>query len=145
MFLRHPVQFLIEKATQFAQTRLRHGTRRCQSQSLTATLAGHLAPEFRGQAVGSLREPAGNRLLPAHRPCFARQNEEGSLEGILGVLQTVQHAPAHAYHEVRVALHESTESVLVALTGETFQQLPIAQAVLVAHRGKAAQVSYQGR
>ena len=61
-----------------------------------------------------------------HRP---RQDEEGGLEGVLGVLLVPQHPPAHAADHRAVAVDEQFEGRLVAPGGEALQQGRVVGAV----------------
>jgi hypothetical protein len=56
------------------------------------------------------------------------QDEEGGLEGVLGVLLVPQHAPAQAQHHRPVAAHQCREGLLVPGRDEAGQEVAIAAA-----------------
>jgi hypothetical protein len=57
---------------------------------------------------------------------LAGQNEERGLEGILGIVRVVQHAPADAEDHRTVGPHDSLERGLISMRHEPLQQLPLA-------------------
>ncbi len=54
-----------------------------------------------------------------------RQHQEGGLEGILGVLGVVQHAPADAEDHRSMPPHQQLERRLIAVLEKTLQQMRI--------------------
>src|SRR5262249_30975943 len=70
-------------------------------------------------------EPVGDRLLPALGGSAPGEDEECRLEGVLGILLTAQHSATDTEDHRSMAADERREGVLVALTGETPQQLAV--------------------
>ena len=86
---------------------------------------GGLALDFQGTAVGGPVEPAGQRLALADRMDVPRQDKEGRLKSVLGVLLVAQHPPADAQHQRPVAFHEAGKGVLIAVRREVVQELAV--------------------
>src|SRR5262249_5333931 len=57
----------------------------------------------------------------------AGEDEEGALEGVLGVLVVVQQVPADAKNQRAVPLHQGREGRLVPRRDEALQQLAVAE------------------
>jgi hypothetical protein len=73
--------------------------------------------------------------LPRHdgRRLFG-EDEEGDLEGVLGVMAVAQDAPADAQHHRPVPPHQRLKRRLVAPRQEALQQLPVRRAALLPER-----------
>src|SRR5262249_50228251 len=63
----------------------------------------------------------------ADRGGLADEDEEGGLEGVFGISLVGQHAAADAEHHFPVAAHQTLERVLIALSNERLQELPVAR------------------
>ena len=75
-------------------------------------------------------EPGGQRIPPPDRSRLAGQDEEGGLEGVLGVVHVTEHAPADAEDHRPVSFHQRGEGQLggLAVAGrEPVEQLPVGQ------------------
>src|SRR5258707_846203 len=86
----------------------------------SARTAGAVGPRPRlaGDAQGDGVQPVAGVRAPRHRAGLAGQDEEGGLEGVLGVLRVAQHAAAHAPDQRSVPLDQGGEGRLVTPTGE---------------------------
>ena len=67
--------------------------------------------------------PDGRRL--------ADEDEEGGLEGVLGVMGVAQDATADAQHHRPMPAHECLERILILPANESFQQLAVGAPVRV--------------
>jgi hypothetical protein len=74
-------------------------------------------------------KPAGQRILPGQRGGPAGQDEEGRLEGVLGVLLVAQDVPAHAKDHRAVPAHQDGKGCLVAHNGKLLDQGPVGAGV----------------
>ena len=83
-----------------------------------------------GRAHGDAVEPARD-LLPAHdRGRLPGQDQEGRLEGVLGLVRIAQDAAADAQHHRPVPLHQLGECLLgrlVPTREESLEQLLVAE------------------
>jgi hypothetical protein len=78
-----------------------------------------------GDAAGNAEEPAAEGALTVEAGGFTGEDEEGGLEGVLGVLLVTQDAAAQAEHERSVALYEGGEGGLLTAVDESLQQVRI--------------------
>src|SRR4051812_38157030 len=77
---------------------------------------------------GNSVEPAGDGVCPPDGCSLAREDQERSLEGILGILPVAQDLAANAQDHRPVPLHECRECGLrrrIALGEEPLEQLPV--------------------
>ena len=75
-------------------------------------------------------EPGAQRIPHPERPGLADQDQERGLEGILGVVRIIQHAPADAQHHRPMPLHQDREGQLGGLAPvgrEPLQELSVRQ------------------
>ncbi len=68
-------------------------------------------------------------------PC---QDEHRRLEGILGIVHIMQHAPANAEHQAGMAPQQQLERRFIAGCDKTLQQLSIADAAHLRRRSADA-------
>ncbi len=78
-----------------------------------------------GDAQGDAVQPGGQRRGVVQPGSLAGQQEERSLEGVLGVGGARQHAAADAQDHRPVAGDQRREGVLVAVADEAAEQLGI--------------------
>jgi hypothetical protein len=88
--------------------------------------AGGHGPGLQGGAVGHPVQVVAHLLRRCHGAGLACQDEEGGLEGVLGVLGVTQHPPAHSQHHRPMPRHQLGEGRLVPPGDEASQQLGIA-------------------
>jgi hypothetical protein len=93
--------------------------------TLPAGAEGEARAKAQGDPAGHSVQPAGERLTTADRPGLAHQGEESGLEGVLGIVGTIQDAVAGTQHQPLVPPDQQLESVRVALGQEAFQQLGV--------------------
>jgi hypothetical protein len=84
-------------------------------------------PRLCGQAQGYLIKPIANRVAPADRGCFARQNQEHGLEDVLSILAVPQPAPRNAPDQRGMAFDQGGKGGLVAHCDKTLKQLSVGQ------------------
>jgi hypothetical protein len=78
-----------------------------------------------GDTAGNAVEPAAERALMVEAGGLAGEDEEGGLEGVLGVLHVAKDAAAQAEHERSVSLDEGGEGGLLTAVDESLQQVRI--------------------
>jgi hypothetical protein len=127
--LREPRQFLVEQAAQLAPGDVlgRVGgvyTRAGDVRRGPPTLAP--GQGLARQAVGDAVQPAADRLAASDRRGLARQDQEGGLEGVLGIVGVAEDAAADAEHHRPVAADEGLERRFVARHGEALEQVGVA-------------------
>ena len=86
------------------------------------------ATSLSGRANRHAVEPVAQQLRLAERPGLAGQNEEDSLEGVLGVMAVAEELPADVHHQRPVAGHQGGERGLtggVAPMDEPLEQLTV--------------------
>src|SRR5262249_35735207 len=84
-------------------------------------------PRFPGRLRGDAVEPVAD-LLPRHdRGRAAGEDEEGGLEGVLGVVVVAEDPAADAPDHRPVALHQGLEGGLLATRDEAFQELAVGE------------------
>ena len=71
--------------------------------------------------------PACQRLRLADRAGLASQDQESSLEGILGVLFIAEDVMADAPDKASVSLQQGSESGLIPAFAEASEELPVGQ------------------
>jgi hypothetical protein len=93
-------------------------------------------PRLEGDAIGHPMEPTAHGPALADFRRAAGQNQEGGLEGVLGVLVVVKDVLAHAQDERPVPLHQDGEGGGIPVFAETLKQLGVRQVFdcLGAHR-----------
>jgi hypothetical protein len=91
-------QFMIQYGPQLCAGvgRRRFGLRQDGHLPFPGPPAGAGRPGPHGRGVGDTVQPIPDRLAWPHRARLADQDEEGRLEGVLGVLGVVEDAPADA-------------------------------------------------
>ena len=89
--------------------------------------------------MGYTVEPVAHQRPRDHRAGLAHQDQEGRLEGILGVGLVAEHAAADAQYHRPVPPHQGFEGRLVTLTDVALEQLGIEQARAVGQQGNSAQ------
>ena len=75
--------------------------------------------------MGDAVEPVADLLGPPDRRGLANEDEEGGLEGVLGVVMTAEYSSADAPHHRAVPPRQGLDSALVPLLDEAPEQLPI--------------------
>jgi hypothetical protein len=78
-----------------------------------------------GGAAGDAVQPAAHRLALHDRPRPAGEDEEGGLEGVLGVLLVAEQAPADTQGHGPVTAYQGRERRLVPRGDEVGQQVPV--------------------
>src|SRR5262249_32129790 len=86
---------------------------------------GGAGPGRPGDVERHPMEPRGNGLLLTDAGSLACQDEEGGLEGVLGVVLVAQHLPADAEHQRPVLLEQRGKGALVPLGDEALEQLAV--------------------
>ena len=71
------------------------------------------------------REPVADRPRRPDRRCFADEDEEAGLEGVLGIVGVMQNAAANTQDRGTVPAQQSLEGGLVPLTNVQAQQVAI--------------------
>ena len=85
-------------------------------------------PGRQGHAIGDPVKPAGECLMLADAPALAGEDQEGGLQGILGVVEIMQHAPADTEHQPLMPPDQQLERSLVAGRGKAFQRRTVTDA-----------------
>ena len=85
--------------------------------------------------VGHAVEPVGDHLPRHDGSRLADEDEEGGLEGVLGVVVAVEDPAADAPDHRAVPLHQGGERRFLAAAEVALQQLPIGQARPLVHEG----------
>src|SRR5262249_31298983 len=121
--LRELSQLIVESRQQFLCGHFleRIGGRSLVGPLLLAPPRRRARPALERDAVRDLIEPTRNRGTVGDRGGLAREDEEGGLKGVLGIVAVPQDAPADAEDERPVPAHQSLEGGLVAGVGETLQ------------------------
>ncbi len=104
----------------------RCGLVRAVQDDLAATACRAFARQ--GDAKGNAMQPGAYRGSAAQRAGFASEDQEGGLEGILGILLVGQHAPTHSEYHWPVAFDQQRERLLVA-PEETSEQCRVVGSV----------------
>jgi hypothetical protein len=94
-------------------------------------------------APGHAVQPRPQRAAQGQRPGPAGQDQEGGLEGVLGVVRLAQGRPAGAQHERAVAAHQGGERRLgrrPRAGREAAQQLGVRQGGQRRRTGRAVEV-----
>ena len=97
-------------------------------------LPGALAAKGQGCAVSHFVEPTGDgiALLDAAGP--AREDQNGGLESVLGIVRVTEDALANAEYQTCMPPEEQLESGLVPTGNETLEELAIADAAYFRRR-----------
>ncbi len=90
--------------------------------------AGDLPPGLAGRADRHAIQPGPERIRVADRPGLARQDEEGGLEGVLGVVVIAEQLPADAQDHRAVSRHDGGEGGLITDGREPLEQLTVPEA-----------------
>jgi hypothetical protein len=72
-------------------------------------------------------EPACDRVLPPDRAGSAGQHEEDRLGGVLGLMLVAEHLATETKDHRAVSFDHDGEGILVAMQGESVEELPVAQ------------------
>ena len=91
-------------------------------------------PGAESGAVGDAVEPASDGLAVGDGGGLLGQDEEGRLEGVLGVLGVAEDAAADGQHHRPVPAHQGREGGVVAAGDELAEQLPVREAAAVGQR-----------
>jgi hypothetical protein len=75
-----------------------------------------------------------DHLAGPDRGRLSRQDQERRLEGVFGIMQVAQHAPADPHHHRPMAPHQCREGGLIPPEQEALQQLAVSQARAVAEQ-----------
>jgi hypothetical protein len=102
--------------------------------------AHRVGPGLEGHAVRDAVEPAAQRFLPGDRPGLAGEDEEGRLEGVLGVVRVAQHPLADAEHRGPVAPHQGRKRGRVCLAEEARQEIAVREFPSELRTDQSAQV-----
>ena len=126
--------------------RLSHGA----GLSFASPAAAQLGEDVQGRLIGDAVQPAAQRQRPrrlaAQPPGLAGQQDEGGLEGVLGVGPPAQHAAASAQHHRAVPPHQLGEGGLALRRLVGGKQVPVAgaaQATDFVRQGQVAQEESQ--
>jgi hypothetical protein len=95
--------------------------------------------------AGYTAKPTGQRIRAANGVGLLSENQEGGLEGVLGVLLVAEDTPADAPHPWPMPAQEFSKRPLLAPADETFEQLSIGQPVVRRGAGQTLDVSQQVR
>jgi hypothetical protein len=90
--------------------------------------------------VGDAIQPVGEQLAAAKGRRPADENQEGGLEGVLGVGRVPQDAPADAPDHRAVPPHQDRDRRLIPAEKEALQQLLVAQGRLLGQQHGPTQV-----
>ncbi len=108
---RQPVQLLTHGVAEVPEFHLAHriiGRRRQGSVDPGSSSLG-LGPGPTRDAVSDPVEPAAERPVHPHRSGLADENEEGGLEGVLGLVGVAEHAVADPPDHRSVPIHQGRE------------------------------------
>jgi hypothetical protein len=143
---REPSQFLQQDAAQLAQAQVedRIGNRLPVGFSFAGPAAGGAGLCFNSDVVGDPIQPATDRLVLLNRTGLLCQDQEGGLEGVLGVMQVTQHASTHSQHHRAVTPQESRKGIPIAVAGEALQQLAVGVLFVGVAAGQASEVLQDG-
>ena len=123
---RQALNFLVQHGLHIVPRRDRRGRGRPLAQPrLVLPAPRRAAFGVQGGAVGHAVQPVAHQLALADGSRLTSQDQEGGLEGVLGVLLVAEHAPAHPQHHRPVPLHEAGEGAVVPVGGEVVQQLAV--------------------
>jgi hypothetical protein len=127
VLLRQVLQLFKQQAPHFTQTQVEHRIRGRHGDSpiLEDLPAGRVSFGAHRQAVGHPIQPTAHSLPPVDRAGLLREDQEGGLEGILGVVQIAQDAPAHTQYHRPVPFQQRREGVPVPVPGEPLQELVV--------------------
>jgi hypothetical protein len=68
-----------------------------------------------GDPASHAMEPAAESIVDPERPGLASQGEKHSLNGIIGVVAVIQHAPANCQNQRAVSLDQCLKRQLIAV------------------------------
>jgi hypothetical protein len=74
--------------------------------------------------------------------CLAGEDQEGGLEGVVGVVAVAENAPANAKHHRPVAADQARKGGLVSAGQEALHKLAVVQHRLVASGQAVAQTAH---
>jgi hypothetical protein len=131
---RQAAQFLVEHGPQIVVAGGRRGAWVVHGQLLALPPPARLRFGTQRNAPGNGMEPASDRGRLTERRCFAQQDQESGLEGILGVVGITQNPPADAPNQRPMAAHQTGKRAFVLLPAQLLEQL----AVAAVHRRTAA-------
>ena len=112
--------------------------------TLVVPAAGGRGPGTPGEAVGDGVKPARQGPAPVQRRGLAGEDEEGGLEGVLGVLLLAQHPPAHAQHQRPVAPHQLRKRLAVPVVCVPFEEPAIPRLRALSGADQPAEVPQNG-
>jgi hypothetical protein len=96
-----------------------------------------------GDADGDAVEPVAQQCPAGDAARLSRQDEEGGLEGVFGVLRDIERSPAHGQDHGPMSLHQRGEGRLIPSGGEPLEELSVGQFVHL-RIGERAQVAKDG-
>ncbi len=147
VFLRQAKQLGIEHVTQFQAVRLGEWSVSSPFSRLpfASPTPGGVGTGVQGGSVGHFVEPARHRIAPGKRDRPAREQEEGCLEDVLGLMPVEQQAPRQALYHRPVAPDQGFKGGFRAVQDELLQQLPIRRFGDGRRAQQCAQVPHVGR
>jgi hypothetical protein len=86
---------------------------------------GGCGPRLQRRLLGHAVEPVGDHLPRYDRGRLADEDEEGGLEGVLGVVVIAQDTAAHTPDHRAMPTHQGCQSRLVTTAEVVLQQLPV--------------------
>ncbi len=131
ILLREPFELLVEHQDQIiAMSVVCGGHRTLGSSELMPAAPGLGHPGAIRDPIGRPVQPTGQRVAVANRAGLADQDQEGRLEGIMGIVRLVQNQLTDAKHHGAVSLDNGCERQLGGLPGaarEPLHQLGISK------------------
>ncbi|HEX5270403.1 MAG TPA: hypothetical protein VFW33_07955 [Gemmataceae bacterium] len=130
---------------QLAHGQVQHGVwgRHGRGPRLHLLAAAGAVPGVAGQAVSHAVEPAGHGVGLADGGGFPGQEQEGGLEGVLGVVGVRQRAMADGEHHRAVPPDELGEGRLVTARDEVPDEPAVGHASRPRPHGQAAEVAHE--
>ncbi len=145
MLLGQTSQFLVEDCLQLPPGHVRQGIGRSLAFLPLGLLAvpGSLGACLKGDAAGRPMQEAGDRLGLAERCRLAGEDQEGGLQGVLGVLDVMQHLPADAPDHRPMPLDQRGEGLFIVEPDQLHQLAVGKPAQLGAARQRAEMLQDQ--
>ena len=124
-----PVDLLVEHGTGVVPGRARGHSLACQLGGplfLTAAPEG-VGLDLKRDAPGHAMEPAADRSVDPDRPGLASQQQEGGLEGVVGIVGIVEDPAADGHDHPPMTLDQGLEGELVSVRHVTFQHRTVGE------------------